>query len=54
MVERFFISFNGEELRQAVLVCAFYSKGGISEWLEMASDEFVLWLQEIKKLNRTK
>ncbi len=54
MVERFFINFNGEELRQAILVCAFYSKGGISEWLEMESDEFVLWLREIKKLNRAK
>ena len=31
---------------------ASYSKGGISEWLEMETDEFVLWLEALKELNR--
>ena len=52
MVEGFFISFNGSEIRRAILIIASYSKGGISEWLEMNSDEFVLWLDALKDLQR--
>ncbi len=52
MAERFFVTFNGAELRRAVLIAASYSKGGISEWLEMETDEFALWLEDLKELNR--
>ena len=31
---------------------ASYSKGGVTEWLEMDSDEFVLWLDELKELTK--
>ena len=27
-------------------------KGGISEWLEMQTDEFILWMNDLKELNR--
>lgn len=28
------------------------SKGGISEWLEMQTDEFILWMNDLKELNK--
>lgn len=28
------------------------AKGGISEWLEMETDEFILWLNDLKELNK--
>ena len=31
---------------------ASYAKGGISEWLEMQSDEFILWMNKLKELNK--
>ena len=52
MVERFFISFDGAEIRRAILIIASYAKGGITEWLEMDSDEFVLWIDELKELTK--
>jgi hypothetical protein len=30
---------------------ASHAKGGISEWLEMETDEFVCWLNDLRKLN---
>ena len=27
-------------------------KGGISEWLEMRTDEFILWMNDLKELNK--
>jgi hypothetical protein len=30
---------------------ASHAKGGVSEWLEMSADEFVLWLEDLKELN---
>jgi hypothetical protein len=33
---------------------ASYSKGGVSEWLEMETDELSLWLKELKELTRKK
>lgn len=52
MVAEFFSSADPSELRRAVLIMATYSKGGVSEWLEMETDEFVLWLEVLKELNR--
>ncbi len=52
MVEGFFISFNGTEIRRAVLIIASHAKGGITEWLDMDSDEFVLWIDELKELTK--
>ena len=52
MVEGFFISFNGAEIRRAILIIASHAKGGITEWLNMDSDEFVLWLDALKDLQR--
>ena len=52
MVEGFFSSAEPEGLRKAVLIAASYAKGGISEWIEMNCDEFVLWLDALKELNR--
>lgn len=37
-----------------MLIMASHTKGGVSEWLEMATDEFVLWLEELKILTREK
>ena len=31
-----------------------YSRGGISEWLEMETDEFALWAKELQALTRKK
>ncbi len=31
---------------------AFHAKGGISEWLEMESEDFVEWMEALKELNR--
>lgn len=31
---------------------AAHAKGGVSEWLEMECDEFVLWLDAVKEINR--
>ena len=50
MVKGFFISFNGAEIRRAILIIASHAKGGSSEWLEMETDEFVLWIDELKEL----
>jgi hypothetical protein len=33
---------------------ASYAKGGIAEWLEMETDEFALWLKELRALTRKK
>ncbi|MBR1734565.1 MAG: hypothetical protein IJ730_03840 [Alphaproteobacteria bacterium] len=52
MAEGFFVSFDSSEIRRAVLVMASHSKGGISEWLEMETDEFACWLEALKELNR--
>jgi hypothetical protein len=30
---------------------ASHAKGGISEWLEMSADEFVLWMEDLRELN---
>lgn len=54
MAEGFFVTFNIAELRRTVLVIASYSKGGISEWLEMETDEFALWAKELQALTRKK
>lgn len=35
-----------------MLVMASYSKGGVSEWLEMRPDEFVEWLEVLKELQK--
>jgi hypothetical protein len=35
-----------------VLIAASYAKGGVSEWLEMSMDEFVLWMDALKELNK--
>lgn len=37
-------------MRKAVLSAAHYSKGGINEWLDVDSDEFLLWLDDLKDL----
>jgi len=34
------------------LIIASHAKGGITEWLEMDSDEFVLWIDELKELTK--
>jgi len=39
-------------LKKAVLVMASHSKGGVSEWLEMETDEFISWLDALKDLQR--
>jgi hypothetical protein len=39
-------------LRKAVLVAASHAKGGVTEWLEMSADEFMLWLNDLKELNK--
>ena len=54
MAEGFFVTFDSAELRRTVLVMASYSKGGISEWLEMETDEFALWVKELRELIRKK
>lgn len=46
------ITTESPELRRAVLIMAAHAKGGVSEWLEMETDEFVLWLDMLKELNR--
>jgi hypothetical protein len=35
-----------------VLVAASHAKGGIGEWLEMSTDEFLLWMDALKELNK--
>jgi hypothetical protein len=35
-----------------VLIAASHAKGGVSEWLEMSADEFVLWVEVLKELNK--
>jgi hypothetical protein len=35
-----------------VLIAASHAKGGVTEWLEMSADEFVLWLEDLKELNK--
>jgi hypothetical protein len=31
---------------------ASHAKGGVSEWLEMSADEFLLWVESLKELNK--
>jgi hypothetical protein len=31
---------------------ASHSKGGVSEWIEMNADEFVLWIEALKEVNK--
>jgi hypothetical protein len=31
---------------------ASHAKGGITEWLEMKTDEFMLWVEALKELNK--
>jgi hypothetical protein len=33
---------------------ASHSKGGVSEWLEMSADEFVLWMNDLRELHGNK
>jgi hypothetical protein len=35
-----------------VLIAASHAKGGISEWMEMETDEFMLWLNDLRELNK--
>jgi hypothetical protein len=35
-----------------VLIAASHAKGGVSEWLEMSADEFLLWVESLKELNK--
>jgi hypothetical protein len=30
---------------------ASYAKGGISEWLEMSANDFVLWMEDLRELH---
>ena len=39
-------------MRKAVLIIASHSKGGVSEWLEMDSNEFILWLDALRDLQK--
>lgn len=50
LVEGFFIG--SAELRKAVLIMASQAKGGISEWLGLEVNEFLLWVNALKELNR--
>jgi hypothetical protein len=34
-----------------VLIAASYAKGGISEWLEMETGNFVLWMEDLRELH---
>lgn len=52
MAKGFFISIEPMDLREAVLIIASHSKGGISEWLEMNTSEFMLWLEALKDLRK--
>jgi hypothetical protein len=36
-----------------VLSLAAFAKGGISEWLEMDIEEFVLWINSARELQKT-
>jgi hypothetical protein len=31
---------------------ASHSKGGVSEWIEMEIDEFLLWIEALRELNK--
>jgi hypothetical protein len=31
---------------------ASHAKGGVAEWLEMSTDEFILWVNDLKELNK--
>jgi hypothetical protein len=31
---------------------ASHAKGGISEWLEMESNDFLLWIEALRELNK--
>jgi hypothetical protein len=35
-----------------VLIAASHAKGGITEWLEMSANEFMLWVEALKELNK--
>ena len=37
---------------RAVLIMAFHTKGGVSEWLETDADEFSSWLKELRELTK--
>jgi hypothetical protein len=34
-----------------VLTAAYYAKGGITEWLEMNADDFVVWMEDLRELH---
>jgi hypothetical protein len=34
-----------------VLIAASHAKGGISEWLEMESDDFSLWIEALREVH---
>lgn len=52
MIEGFFIVDDPMEIRKAVLAIASYSQGGISEWVDMCSGEFILWLDALRDMQR--
>ncbi len=52
MAKGFFISIDSAELKEAVLIIASHAKGGVTEWLEMSSDEFIEWLDALKRIHR--
>jgi hypothetical protein len=35
-----------------VLIAASHAKGGISEWTEMETGEFLLWIEALRELNK--
>jgi hypothetical protein len=35
-----------------VLIAASHAKGGISEWMNMDIDNFLLWFEALKELNK--
>lgn len=52
MVAEFFITFDSKEIRRTVLCAAYYAKGGITEWLEMPTDDFWLWMKELQEVTK--
>ena len=52
MAKGFFSTADHLELREAVLIMASHAKGGICEWLEMDSNEFMEWLEALKDLQK--
>jgi hypothetical protein len=37
-----------------VLIAASHAKGGITEWLEMSADNFLLWMEDLRELHGNK